>query len=662
MEKLFKGRFSLVFAFIFSYLLVSFATRLLLNILVFQQLNFTFSTFLKIYGLGFLYDVCVALMFSLVYVFYLLVIPKKIIGTKTDKIITKIIVSLLLLIVIFSTLAEFPFWDEFKTRFNFIAVDYLVYTFEVVENIKQSYSIGLLLLLIFSVYLLIFYTFYKRGYFNAAFSDKMPFKARFMYAFILISISIVGVYGLTNKLAETNTNIYVNELSKNGVFSFFAAFRSNELDYDLFYPKIDEEKAYSIVKKELLQETDSLIHPNDTEDISRKITNVGTEQTPNIIVVCIESLSAEFMGVFGNKENLSPHLDEITKNSLFFTNIYATGTRTVRGMEAITLSVPPTPGNSIVRRDNNDSLVSIATILRAKNYHLNFIYGGDGYFDNMNTFFGGQGFDIVDRDRGNPLSDEITTTRKSIDDNQVTFENAWGICDEDIYKQAIKHADIDYLNKKHFFEFVMTTSNHKPYTFPKTTLNLDEQIRENGVRYTDYAIDKFLKAAKDKPWFKNTIFVFIADHCASSAGKFEINIEKHHIPAIIYNSNYKANINNTLASQIDIMPTLFGLLHWNYTTELFGKDIYKTKPSEARAFIGNYRTVGLLKNNYFTQIDNKKQVTQFNWNEKEKTLNSIKNENIELKNQTIAYYQIASHRFKNNLMKVFHKNKINNQL
>src|SRR5699024_2487104 len=175
-------------------------------------------------------------------------------------------------------------------------------------------------------------------------------------------------------------------------------------------------------------------------------------------LITIESFSADFLSVFGNKDNLTPNYENLAAQSVFFTDLYATGTRTVRGMEALTLSVPPTPGNSIVRRPNNDHIFSIATILKQKNYHPYFIYGGDGYFDNMNNFFGGQGFDIVDRNRGNPLSDRIETHRYTIPDNEVTFENAWGVCDEDLYQQVIKYADKSHSSQTPFFQFVMTTS------------------------------------------------------------------------------------------------------------------------------------------------------------------------------------------------------------
>lgn len=321
-------------------------------------------------------------------------------------------------------------------------------------------------------------------------------------------------------------------------------------------------------------------------------------------------------------------------------------------MEALTLCVPPTPGNSIVRRPDNENIFSIATILKQKNYQPYFIYGGDGYFDNMNTFFGGQGFDTIDRDRGNPLPDNISTTRYKISDDEVSFESAWGICDEGLYKQSLKYADKCNAVNRPFFQFVMTTSNHKPYTFPEGKIDLPQGDRNAAVKYTDYALGKFLIEAKQKPWFKNTVFVIVADHCASSAGKWEINIDKHHIPTIIYNLPSPAEKIGRLASQIDLMPTLFGYLNWNYDTSLYGKDINKTSNAEARAFIGNYRTLGMLKDHIFTQIDDRKRVKQFTVTEQGVSIEETKKQNKELALQTISYYQTASERFKNGKMKV----------
>lgn len=650
MKNLFRSRFSVLFSVLALYIILSFLVRIILLIWSAGDADLNLFYILRAFFTGFCYDVIIGSLFLALYAVYLLIFPKKWIGSLFDKFFTYFYLTLIFIIIYFSLLAEIPFWDEFGVRFNFIAVDYLIYTYEVVENINQSYPLPLIGVVLIGLIVSTFFSFRKLNIFKETFSNKISSGKRLLFAIPFLAIAVVFGLVMKNKQAEFSNNLVMNEVGKNGAFSFVTAFKSNELDYVTFYPKLPEKEAYSIIKKKLLQENQSYASTK-YDDISR-ITKGGQEQKPNIILIAIESFSADFLSTFGNKDNLTPNYEKLANESIFFTNLYATGTRTVRGMEALTLSVPPTPGNSIVRRPNNQSLFSVSTIVKSKNYQPYFIYGGDGYFDNMNNFFGGQGFDIVDRNRGNPLSDEIKTQRFAINDNEVSFENAWGICDEDLYKQSIKYADISSKANKPFFQFVMTTSNHKPYTFPAGKINLPQGDRNAAVKYTDYALRKFIADAKTKPWFKNTVFVIVADHCASSAGKWEINIDRHHIPAIIYNLNQQPEKIDRLTSQIDVMPTLFGYLGWNYNTSLYGKDINQMKAGDERAFIGNYRTLGMLKGNVFTQIDDRRRVKQFAvaGNQKQ-TLSEIKTKNQELASETISYYQTASVRFKNGKMK-----------
>lgn len=649
MKKLFKSRFALLFSMGILYLGLSLLTRLILLIWSFQDVNVSLVWILKAFLTGFVFDLCVATLFLFLYTLYLLLFPKRWIGSLVDRIFTYFYMMVLLIIMYFSVMAEYPFWEEFGVRFNFIAVDYLIYTYEVVSNINESYPIALIVLVLVALIAGTLTLLSKKHIFRATFSDKRPLLKRAFVAIPVLLLSVLLLNTLKNKQADSTSNLVVNELGKNGVFSFFAAFRSNELDYATFYPTLQEKKAYSILKKALLQNNQ---HFSSSEyDQIERITKAEKETRPNIILITIESFSADFLKEFGNEKNLTPNYDRLAGESQFFTNLYATGTRTVRGMEALTLSVPPTPGNSIVRRPSNENLFSIASIIEEKNYHPYFIYGGDGYFDNMNTFFGGQGFDIVDRDRGNPLSDKIKTKRYAIPDSHVSFENAWGICDEDLYSEALRYADKSASQNEPFFQFIMTTSNHRPYTFPKGKIDLPEGTREAAVKYTDYALGTFIEKAKTKSWFKNTVFVIVADHCASSAGKWEINIDKHHIPALIYNLPQPAQKIDRLMSQIDLMPTLFGYLNWSYKTSLYGKDLNETKLGEERAFIGNYRTLGILKNNIFSQIDDRKQVKQFQVSQKDASMQELKVIDPMLVEQTISYYQTASERFKNGKMK-----------
>jgi phosphoglycerol transferase MdoB-like AlkP superfamily enzyme len=651
MKKLITGRFSTLFGVLGLYVLLSTIIRIVLLFWSVKDLDLNFINIIRAFFTGFLFDVTMGSLFLSLYAFYLLILPKRWIGSLFDKCFTYFYLILIFIIIYFSLLAEIPFWDEFGVRFNFIAVDYLIYTYEVVENINQSYPLPVIGVVLMGLIIATFVLFKRSNIFRNTFSEKSPFRNRFTHAVPVLAIAVILGLLMKNKQADFSNNLVVNELGKNGAFSFVTAFKSNELDYETFYPKLPEKDAYSIVKSDLLQQNQKYT-TTKYNDISR-ITTGNQEQRPNIILIAIESFSADFLTEFGNKDHLTSNYDQLSNEGIFFTNLYATGTRTVRGMEALTLSVPPTPGNSIVRRPNNQNLFSVSTIVKSKNYQPYFIYGGDGYFDNMNTFFGGQGFDIVDRDRGNPLSDDIKTQRFAIPDNEVKFENAWGICDEDLYKQSIKYADKSAKANKPFFQFVMTTSNHKPYTFPAGKIDLPQGDRNAAVKYTDYALGKFIADAKTKPWFKNTVFVIVADHCASSAGKWEINIDRHHIPAIIYNLPQPPKRIDRLTSQIDLMPTLFGYLGWNYNTSLYGKDINQMKAGDERAFIGNYRTLGMLKGNIFTQIDDRKRLKQFNVSGNEKqTLSELKTKDQGLAAKTISYYQTASVRFKNGKMKI----------
>lgn len=646
-----KSRFSLLWAFQITFLILCFATRFVFYVLSFKNLDFSIINFFKIFGFGLFFDLGAVVFFSLIYLIYLLFFPSRFIGNKLDKLLTCFIMSIMLFVSLFAIAAEFPFWDEFNVRFNFIAVDYLIYTYEVVENINQSYPIPLLVGGLVLSILLLFFIYFKNKIFYHTFHQKTKFLNRLWVVVGYFLVATIYIFSVKNTDAEWSSNTYESELSKNGVYSIFAAYRANELDYSKFYMKLGEKEAYSLLKKALRQKGEK--YTNFKYDNIERIvpSSRDTLKKPNIIMVTIESLSADFLGVFGNKEKLTPFLDSLSSKSIFFSNLYATGTRTVRGMEALTLCVPPTPGNSIVRRLNNDSLFSIATIFREKDYDLKFIYGGDGYFDNMNTFFGGQGFDIVDRNRGNPLSDDIKTQRFNINDDEVTFENAWGIADEDIYKQSLKYATKSYSENKPFFQFIMTTSNHKPYSFPKGAVNMPQGERESVVRYTDFALEKFIKQAQKKEWFKNTIFVIVADHCASSAGKWEINVEKHHIPAFIYNAGL-VKTESRLCSQIDLMPTLFGYLGWSYNSQFYGKNIFKFNREDERALIGNYRTLGLLKNDIFTELNDRKKYNQYHWDSKNANLVPMKQPIDSLLNLTISYYQTASERFKNGKMKI----------
>ena len=647
---IFSKRYVLLLGFSGWFLLFSLLLRIVFLVWQLNDLDLSIVSLMKILATGLLFDIGVLSFLFAISTLYLLLIPQRFIGTFLDKIAIFFGFSLTLLIFVFTFFAEITFWEEFKCRFNFVAVDYLIYTFEVIQNINESYPLYILIPSMLFITGIIFYFFYKNDFFVKTFSTKTPFKNRIIPFLISLILMLFYVFFISNSNAEWSENRYNNEISKAGIYSFFAEFRNNKLDYKTFYSSISDEEAFKLVRTNLKEDNEQFI--NNDYSIKRKISDsLDSNLKPNVVFILIESLSASFMTEFGNEDKITPFLDSIANQSLFFKNLYATGNRTVRGMEAVTLSIPPTPGQSIVKRPNNSNLYTVSNVFKDKNYQCNFFYGGDGYFDNMNAFYGGNGFDIYDRGRGSILGNEVKTTRHNIDDSEVTFENAWGICDEDIYNKMIKVADEYHQKKKPFLNFIMTTSNHRPYTYPNDKIDIPSGTGRNGaVKYSDYALQQMFAKAKNKPWFKNTIFVFIADHCASSAGKDEIDVANYHIPAIIYGQNLiKPQKVTKLCSQIDVFPTLFGQLHWNYTSNFFGTNVLSNSYKE-RALMGTYLKLAHKTDNDVMILSNQKHNANYLWNATSNHLQLVPMNKAKL-DETISWYQTADYLFLNRKLK-----------
>ena len=655
LTKIFPARYALLRAFVLIFLSISLVVRGILLVWDFQETDTGPLSLIWTFVVGFVFDLATLSFFVIPYLVYLVLVPSKWSGSLLDRVLTFFGFFLGIFILYFSFLGEFTFWDEFHRRYNFIAVDYLIYTYEVVQNINESYPLPLLIGTLLGLVAVTFWLLFRFGVFQRTFSTGTHFAQRSLSAAPWLVVLALSVFLLTNEQAEWSSNRYNNEISKAGIYSFFAAFRNNELSFPDFYMTVEDKEAFARVKSELAMDGATFVHP-DADEILRTVTptdSIVLDVRPNVVFICVESLSGKFLKSFGNELDLTPNLDSLAGESLFFTQLYATGTRTVRGMEAITLSIPPTPGRSIVKRVENAGLFTIGEVFEQKGYERNFFYGGDGYFDNMNSFFGGNGFNIVDRGRGFLLDKSILTKRTNIDDDEVTFENAWGVCDEDIYNKVLKEADRAYGAGQPFFDFVMTTSNHKPYTYPEGKIDIPSGTGRNGaVKYTDYAIGEFLRKAKGKPWFVNTVFVIMADHCASSAGRWELDVQNYQIPALIYNlpQKNKGKINK-LCSQIDMFPTLFGLLGWDYTSNLFGKDVLQMTPEEERAFIGNYRKLGLLKGNKVMVLGDQKNANFYGWDPSDNSLKSIPTDRAFL-DETISWYQVADFLYSNGGLKL----------
>lgn len=491
-------------------------------------------------------------------------------------------------LMLFILMGEYLFWDEFGVRYNFIAVDYLVYTHEVIGNIMESYAILpiVLVTLILTVGIIWWESRRNRFRLSALYTPRLLA----IHLGIVACVLAVG-FGLsvfTHGLRSDDQ--YVTQLEQNGAYDFLYAFHNNHLDYRNFYPLLPEREC-----KDLYQQANGL-----DDGYMRVIRTDSAARRKNIVVITVESLSADFLARYGDRKGLTPQLNALARRSLVLDSLYAAGNRTVRGLEALSLCIPPTAGESIIKQhDNRMGGRSVGSLLQRMGYVTQFIYGGDSYFDNMGDYFSHNGYAVIDRNQISPDS--------------ITFANIWGVCDEDVYRKSLSVFDANAAAGKPFFAQIMTTSNHRPYTYPAGKIRVagKPNTREAAVKYTDYAIGRFLSEAARKPWFANTVFVVIADHCASSAGKTSLPVERYHIPCLIYSPGFvRPQVFTRRCSQIDVVPTLLSMLRLSVRAPFTGRDIF-APDYRPRAFMATYQDLGYWEGDRLTVLSPVRHVVQY---------------------------------------------------
>ena len=610
------------------FLVINVVLRLSLQIAFASALPFSMSMVPALVK-GFFND-CAALVFVLLPLATLMLLPTgRFLRRPAGKIYALLIIFLFSSTFIFAAVAEYFFWAEFSSRFNFIAVDYLIYTTEVIRNIAESYPLARLLLAVFSLAGASTALLWKkpRGLWPRIIAQPANYSPGGGLAGRLVALG--GFYALATLIFFFFTpftgdrNRFWNEYAKNGVYELFSAYLHNQLDYMAFYKTMDKQEAFSLAQGEIT-EAGGAFEPMRGDNLLRLVAARIPEKKPNVIIVIMESMGSKELGEH------TPNLNRLTESGLFFTNMQSTGTRTVRGIEAVMLSVPPTPGNSIVRRPDNDKLFNLGTLFRDRGYDRDFIYGGYGYFDNMNAFFAGNGYNVTDRL-------DFAARNK-------TFANAWGQCDEDLYSESLSRADASFLAGRPFKQVLLTTSNHRPFTYPEGKIDMAPGSRKAAVHYADYAIGKFMREAKEKPWFDNTVFVFAGDHPASIAGKTEIPASAYGIVCLMYGPNFfHPEKVAALCSQIDIAPTLLASLGWEYVSQFFGANARELPERAGRAWISTYQLLGFRTNDRLVILkpDGSVEITSLDQAPVEAGANSAAGADQALVARAIASYQCA---------------------
>jgi phosphoglycerol transferase MdoB-like AlkP superfamily enzyme len=286
----------------------------------------------------------------------------------------------------------------------------------------------------------------------------------------------------------------------------------------------------------------------------------------NLVIVLEESLGAEFVGSLGGLP-LTPNLDALAREGLWLTSLYCTGTRTVRGIEAVVSGFLPTPASSVVKLNKAQTdFFTLATLLKRHGYATEFVYGGEGHFDNMAAFFLGNGFERA-------LNED--------DYEDPAFRGTWGVSDEDLMRKAnelfVAHGD------EPFFALVLSTTNHSPYEFPDGRIELHDEekaTRNNTVKYADYAIGELFRLAKRERYWQDTVWLVVADHDERTYGPGLIPVDKFHIPGLFLAPGLAPATLDAVASQIDLAPTALSLMGLAGEHPMIGRDLLALAPGD----------------------------------------------------------------------------------
>ncbi len=622
-------RYATLLQFVVAFLVINAMVRAVLLVFDGDIENYAIGRMCAIFLSGLVYDLAAVAWFLIPLALIALVFPNNRFGRRAHAVLACIVYFGLLITLLFTAVSEFLFWNEFSSRFNFIAVDYLVYTREVLGNIEESYHVPAILSGIVVVAVLIAWPLSKR-FWAAASADGGTWPRRLVVFFAILFIPAASFYLINDSLKTMQSSTSASQLAANGEYELFRAFRVNKLDYQAFYRMLPEQVAENLLRQQFAKaHTTADFLPGSDNPIRRRIQAEGPERDLNVVLVSIESMGADYLASFGGEHEWTPNLDRLAHEGMMFTQMYATGLRTVRGLEALTLSMPPTPGHAVVMRKNNKGFQTLGEVFRDKGYESLYVYGGYSYFDNMKDFFSGNGYTVIDR--------------TDIPDNQVSHETIWGVADEDLFRKAIREMDARTAGGGHVFEHVMTTSNHRPYTYPEGRINIPSGSgREGAVKYTDWAIGQFVKEASTRPWFKDTVFVFVADHTSHGRGRTDLPPENFHIPLIIWSpAHIQPRRIDSVASQIDVGPTLLALLNFSYTSSFFGQDILAEGRYNQRALMANYLTVGSMAHGMVVELNPKRMATVVDA-ANGKTLRDNDPVGGRLVDDTVAYYQVAS--------------------
>jgi phosphoglycerol transferase MdoB-like AlkP superfamily enzyme len=453
-------------------------------------------------------------------------------------------------LLVYLELATPPFIAEYGKRPDRVFLEYLVYPREVLPTLWANHKLGLV-----GVPMVAGLAGWLAWRASRAALAGAPAWGGARRALVLPLVLAVLFAGCRSSLeprpanistASFSSNRLVNELTMNSTYTVGYALESlrNEADAAAMYGEMPWPEVQSRVQRYLHLPDGAF--PDATSPVQHREAPVTTTRRPNLVIILEESLGAQFVGHLGGLP-LTPNLDRLRQEGMYFTQMHATGTRTARGIEAAVAGFPPSPSLSVLKLPGaRHGFFTLASALRQQGYSTDFVYGGAANFDDMRAFFLGNGFDRVIEQR---------------DFIEPAFVATWGVSDEDLVERA--NEEFRRPRDRPFFALLLSSSNHEPYEIPDGRIepyNAPLHSRENAIKYADHAIGRFFDLARREAYFADTVFVVVADHDARVKGAPLVPLERFRVPAIVIGPGVPIGPYDRVASQIDLAPTLLGLL------------------------------------------------------------------------------------------------------
>lgn len=483
-------------------------------------------------------------------------------------------VLLSLVLLVFLEAATPGFILEYDVRPNRIFVEYLKYPHEVFGMLWQGFKTELVFGLVMTLVAFAVVAKLLKPWRQA--EAKWASPAVWLVWPLILVLTVLGIRStLTHRPANPalfaiTQDSMVNSLILNSTYSvFYAAYSlQHEAKSSAIYGKMPREKIFALTGAQA----------TDIPTLTTLVPSVKRDKPLNLVILLQESLGAGFVESLGGKP-VTPNLEKLKAEGIWFTHLYATGTRSVRGIEAVVTGFQPTPSDSTVKLDlSQKNFFTLASLLSKRGYLTEFIYGGESHFDNMRSFFMGNGFQqITDQpDFKNPV-----------------FVASWGASDEDLLNKTHEQLMVHHASGKPFFTLAFSSSNHAPFEFPDGRIELYEQPKatdNNAVKYADYAIGEFFKKAKASPYWNDTVFLVVADHDIRVRGDSLVPIEHFHIPALILGGAVQPKTVDAIASQIDLPVTVLSLMGIEAQHPMTGHDLSNVS--------ADYRGRAMMQYNY----------------------------------------------------------------